>query len=345
MSSAALYRHDGVRILHDPYAPAMLEKYGAPGQTDGEGFDPYADAVGAGIYSGTVSRREDDGSVIMGEQYQNHNPRPGPVYSGGGYTPVSNVVATFRAEVRSGMQPADTALGKLLDAHPDLVNDVATGGALPLHTCGMSRENQHATAFLISRGGDIEAVDTYGYTPLDRMASNNLDVGARALLAAGADPQTSGAGGPMRIAKQSEAGAVIEALSQHGKQRAKSQLQAISVFSDVHPEISGRYTQRDGGAEIPSGFAEVCKQNDWPVEGTWQRLNGGEQGSWFAHEENSSYIYFNKMDQMWWIDGPDGLGVYKGAAPSWAPPGGSIRWEALDGGTHRPTLAIHRAAA
>ena len=344
MSSAALYRHDGVRILHDPYAPAMLEKYGAPGQTDGEGFDPYADAVGAGIYSGTVSRRE-DGSVIMGKQYQNHNPRPGPVYSGGGYTPVSKAVATFRAEVRSGMQPADTALGKLLDAHPDLVNDVATGGALPLHTCGMSRENQHATAFLISRGGDIEAVDTYGYTPLDRMASNNLDVGARALLAAGADPQTSGAGGPMRIARQSEAGAVIEALAQHGKQRAKSQLQAISVFSDVHPEISGRYTQREGGTEIPSGFAEVCKQNDWPVEGTWQRLNGGEQGSWFAHEENASYIYFNKMDQMWWIDGPDGLGVYKGAAPSWAPPGGSIRWEALDGGTHRPTLAIHRAAA
>ena len=26
-----LYRRDGVRITHDPYAPGMREKYGAPG--------------------------------------------------------------------------------------------------------------------------------------------------------------------------------------------------------------------------------------------------------------------------------------------------------------------------
>lgn len=343
-AAGALYRHDGVRILHDPYAPNMLEKYGAPGQTDGEGFDPYADSVGAGIYSGTVQRREHDGSVIIGKQYQNHNPRPGPVYNGGGYTPVSKAIALYRSEVSSGVPASDTALGRLLDAHPDLVNDVATGGALPLHTCGMSRDNQHATGFLISRGADVEGVDTYGYTPLDRMASNNLDVGAKALLAAGADPQSSGAGGPMRIAQQAEARGVIEALTEHGKKRAKAQVEAISVFSDVHPEIAGRYTRRDGSAEIPTGFADVCKENGWPVEGTWGRLNGGENGSWFAHEENASYVYFNQMDKMWWIDGPDGLGVYKGTAPSWAPPGGSIRWEALDGGTHRPTLAIYRAS-
>lgn len=34
-----------------------------------------------------------------------------------------------------------------------------------------------------------EAVDTYGYRPLHRMASNNLAIGAEALLRAGADPQ------------------------------------------------------------------------------------------------------------------------------------------------------------
>lgn len=34
-----------------------------------------------------------------------------------------------------------------------------------------------------------EAVDTYGYRPLHRMASNNLAVGAAALLDAGADPK------------------------------------------------------------------------------------------------------------------------------------------------------------
>ena len=344
----AYYRHDGVRITHNPYAPDMAAKYGEPGETDGEGFDPYADSVGAGIYSGTVSRREQDGSVVVGKQYQNHNPRPGPVYSGGGYTPVSRAIATFRSQVDGGAAASSTALAKLLDQHPDLVNDVSTGGALPLHTCGMSRENQHATAFLISRGADVEALDTYGYTPLDRMASNNLAVGAKALLEAGADPHPAGAGDPMRVAKQSEAAGVIEVLAEHAKSHGKGRaggrtVEAISVFSATHPEIVGRYTQRDGsGSDIPTGFAEVCEQNSWDTASTWQRLNGGENGAWFGHEENASYIYFNKLDGMWWIDGPDGLGVYKAEAPSWAPPGGSIRWQALDGGTHRPTLAIYR---
>lgn len=44
----------------------------------------------------------------------------------------------------------------------------------------------------------------------DRMASNNLPVGAKALLDAGADP--AGGGDPMHIAQQSEATAVIEVL-------------------------------------------------------------------------------------------------------------------------------------
>ncbi len=43
------YRHDGVRITHDPYSAGMAAKYGTPGNTDSEGFDPYADSVGAGL--------------------------------------------------------------------------------------------------------------------------------------------------------------------------------------------------------------------------------------------------------------------------------------------------------
>ena len=74
----AYYRADGVRITHDPYARGMAEKYGAPGKTDADGFDPYADSVGPGIYGGTV-KRDDMGQVVIGRQYQNHNPRPGPV--------------------------------------------------------------------------------------------------------------------------------------------------------------------------------------------------------------------------------------------------------------------------
>merc|ERR1711966_546987 len=105
-------RADGVRIQHDPYAPGMAEKYGAPGATDDEGFDPYADSVGPGIYGGVV-KRDESGRVIIGKQYQNHNPRPGPVYAGGGYTPVCKALGDNRQ------------LSKLLDRHPDLVNDVS----------------------------------------------------------------------------------------------------------------------------------------------------------------------------------------------------------------------------
>ena len=83
---ASYYRSDGVRITHDPYAPGMAEKYGLPGNTDKDGFDPYADTVGPGIYSGSVKRDPETSEVIIGAQYQNHNHRPGPVYDGNGYS-------------------------------------------------------------------------------------------------------------------------------------------------------------------------------------------------------------------------------------------------------------------
>ena len=53
-----------------------------------EGFDPYADTVGPGIYGGVV-KRDVEGRVVKGAQFQGHNSRPGPVYAGGGYTPAS----------------------------------------------------------------------------------------------------------------------------------------------------------------------------------------------------------------------------------------------------------------
>lgn len=43
-------RPDGVRMGYDPYHPEMIAKYGPPGETDDEGFNPYADTVGPGIY-------------------------------------------------------------------------------------------------------------------------------------------------------------------------------------------------------------------------------------------------------------------------------------------------------
>eukprot|EP00239_Pterosperma_sp_CCMP1384_P008513 CAMPEP_0197858392 /NCGR_PEP_ID=MMETSP1438-20131217/32141_1 /TAXON_ID=1461541 /ORGANISM="Pterosperma sp., Strain CCMP1384" /LENGTH=208 /DNA_ID=CAMNT_0043474537 /DNA_START=218 /DNA_END=844 /DNA_ORIENTATION=+ len=204
---AAYYRNDGVRITHDPYATGMAEKYGQEGQTDSEGFDPYADSVGAGIYGGKV-KRDAQGRIVIGQQYQNHNPEPGPVYTGGGYTDMSKA-----------LRKGQGAIAGLLDADPSLVNDISTGGATPLHMCGMGRDNQHATAYIISRGGDIEAIDTYGYTPLHRMASNNLAIGAEALLAAGANGNAKNVkygDTVMQTARQAQARDVIAVLQKYG---------------------------------------------------------------------------------------------------------------------------------
>ena len=41
----------------------------------------------------------------------------------------------------------------------------------------------------------------------------------------------------------------------------------------------------------------------------WTKLNG-DSSIWFAHSQNESYIYWNKGDQKWWIDGPLEAGVY-----------------------------------
>eukprot|EP00287_Rhodomonas_sp_CCMP768_P010513 CAMPEP_0196720566 /NCGR_PEP_ID=MMETSP1091-20130531/3347_1 /TAXON_ID=302021 /ORGANISM="Rhodomonas sp., Strain CCMP768" /LENGTH=206 /DNA_ID=CAMNT_0042061847 /DNA_START=109 /DNA_END=729 /DNA_ORIENTATION=- len=199
------YRADGVKITHDPYAPGMAEKYGAPGQTDTEGFDPYADSVGPGIYGGKV-KLDINGNVIIGQQYQNHNPTPGPVYSGDGYT-----------EMSRALRKGEEDIAALLEKNPALVNEISTGGATPLHMAGMSQRNQLATEFLIAKGGGIEAEDTYGYRPLHRMASNNLAIGAEALCKAGADVNARTARGetPMSVAVSSAARDVIAVLRKY----------------------------------------------------------------------------------------------------------------------------------
>jgi hypothetical protein len=48
--------------------------------------------VGPGIYGGRV-KRDEKGNVIIGRQYQNHNPTPGPVYDGTGYTDMSKALS------------------------------------------------------------------------------------------------------------------------------------------------------------------------------------------------------------------------------------------------------------
>lgn len=318
--AAGYYRADGVRITHDPYAPGMAEKYGAPGATDAEGFDPY-DSVGPGIYGGRVERDE-QGQVIIGKQYQNHNPRPGPVYAGGGYTPMSSALGD------------DNKLAELLGKYPDLVNDISTGGAQPLHSCGMSRSNQMSTAFLISRGADIEAFDTYGYTPLHRMASNNLAVGAKALLEAGADPHLTGPNGQsaMDVARSSGARDVIKILEAARTGRKPVGINNIVVSGSGVEEVNGDY-KATSSSVVPDGFDKVCQQQGWDTKETWRKLGGGH--TWYK-AENGAYIYWNLMDKCWWIDRPNGDGVFKAPAPMHAPP--QVGWKPL--GDYSPPPAL-----
>lgn len=334
----AYYRRDGVRITHDPYAPGMAEKYGTAGATDQEGFDPYADSVGPGIYGGRV-RRDELGMVVIGRQYQNHNPRPGPVYMGGGYTPVNEALKDGRR------------LQALLDKYPDLANDISTGGATPLHMCGMGATNQHATATLIQYGADIESLDTYGFTPLHRMASNNLAHGALALLKAGADPTSKGACGetPMAVARSSEAREVMQVLRQFAARQEVPILRVTVVNAGVEA-VNTVYEARDA-AMIPEKFALVCEQNGWETGAMWKKLSGAGAGSKITWYEapNKSYIYFNVPDEHWWIDGPDGLGVYKARGPRHTVPGyprgsgGAFGWFPLDEASLPvPSVLIHR---
>lgn len=287
----------------------MAEKYGRPGQTDNEGFDPYRDTVGPGIYGGIVKRDPQTGAVVIGRQYQNHNPRPGPVYAGGGYTPSTMALGDPQGR-----------LIPLLEKYPDLVNDVTTGGASPLHMCGMSRGKEGAVSTLVKYGADIEALDTYGMTPLHRMASNNLGKGAAALIEAGVDPEYKGEVGitPLQMAQQSRAYDVIKVLSDKSlKVFPRNTVSGLQLINAGATAVNGKYTTMSHKI-IPEGFQKVCESQGWNTQQMWIRLNGDKQ--WYKHDENESYVYFNESDGMWWIDGPDGYGVYIAKAPKHAPP-------------------------
>jgi len=277
----------------------------------------------------------------IGKQYQNHNTRPGPVYAGGGYTPMSNA-----------LRKGEAALKPLLDKYPELVDDVSTGGATPLHMCGMGQDNQHATAYLITRGADIEALDTYGMTPLHRMASNNLAIGAEALLKAGADPNNAGGIGatPLTIGTQSQGRDVMAVIQKYAgstkpsppkPKNAKASSAGASCdakkescdapvgkivtvrSSGVH-DVNQKYDERDPTV-IPNGFDITCRQMKWDTQQMWLQLSD-QRTPWFE-APNGSYIYWNKGDGKWWIDAPDGGGIFISKAPNTAVP--SRGWQAL----------------
>ena len=135
----------------DPYAPGVAEKYRLASSSDTDGFDESADAVGPGIYGGSV-QRDASGTVLIGAQHENHNHRPGPLYDGNGYSLMARAIHAGPEKVT-----------QLLSDFPQLVEEAATGGARPLHICGMSPKGQACAQTLIDAGANVHAADTYGY--------------------------------------------------------------------------------------------------------------------------------------------------------------------------------------
>jgi len=151
----------------------------------------------------------------------------------------------------------------------------------------------------VTYGADVNAVDTYGFTPLHRMASNNLARGALALLRAGARQDASpGVGSPFEVAQQSRATAVLRALKEWSPKRVR--------VEGGHASTNGEFLER--AYRIPDGFAKVCDAQGWETVGTWLKLAGPE-AVWYE-APSGAYIYFNRADGQWWIDAPAGHGVY-----------------------------------
>mmetsp|Transcript_10763 Transcript_10763/g.25030 ORF Transcript_10763/g.25030 Transcript_10763/m.25030 type:complete len:143 (+) Transcript_10763:44-472(+) len=132
--------------------------------------------------------------------------------------------------------------------------------------CGMSEPGQHCTGIIIDQDGNIDALDTYGLTPLHRMCINDFAVGAEALLKAGASPTRrteAGAGSelrgktPMEIAKESKARKVVRVLAKYmardtGPERPdKCMASPVSVSRfPMHSPISPIQHQKTAPARI-----------------------------------------------------------------------------------------------
>lgn len=74
------------------------------------------------------------------------------MYDGQGYTEMANAIHKGPAAVQALLAAAGPNA-------KEAANEVMTGGATPLHTCGMSRTGQKSTGMLIEAGADIEAID------------------------------------------------------------------------------------------------------------------------------------------------------------------------------------------
>ena len=169
-----------------PYATALRIGWNLP-----------HDVVGAGVYGGIIKRKEVGGIVVVGDEWPENNlaiPAHNPVHGTGpyldftkyteenrGYTAIAHIIMAGDVD---GLDAMLVAAG---ENATKLSNLVMTGGARPLHMCGMSRGGDASALVqvLLKHGADVNAKDNYELSPFDRLASNSV-AGNDALRRAGA---------------------------------------------------------------------------------------------------------------------------------------------------------------
>lgn len=150
------------------------------------GWNLPQDVVGAGVYGGIVAREKESGKILIGDEWPEDNlspPAHNPTNAYGPYLDFSKLTSENRGYTKISIviQSGNVSeLEKLFMALAEenekkkLANLVMTGGARPLHMCGMGRgrDTSNLIKVLIDNGAEVNALDNYKLTPMDRLASN-----------------------------------------------------------------------------------------------------------------------------------------------------------------------------
>ena len=152
------------------------------------GWNLPAEVVGAGVYGGIV-KRSASGAIVIGDEWPENNRAPpahNPVHTTGPYLDYSKFNEQNRGYThiaRLIIEGRPAKLKALFEDIPSestrraLANVVMTGGARPLHMCGMSHggDSSSLIEILIDFGADVNAKDNYELTAVDRLASNHVN--------------------------------------------------------------------------------------------------------------------------------------------------------------------------
>jgi len=104
-----------------------------------------------------------------------------------------------------------------------------------------------------------------------------------------------------------------------------SSIKVISITNAGHQAVNGIYYLKSASI-IPRGFERTCISMNWNTQQMWNQLSDSSR-PWYE-AENDSYIYWNKGDGKYWIDGPSGAGIYIVKDSSELPP--KTGWISLD---------------